>query len=84
MDHRARRIPQRHDMVQCGNGQGSFHPPIHRVPRDPVGVQVFDRAQVQLPLPGVVLGDVREPFPVRRRGAEVPFDEVIVDRWAGP
>lgn len=70
-------------MVQGGDGKGRFHPPVHGVSDDPVRMQVLDRAQVQLALPGVVRCDVREPFPVRGHGAEVPFNEVIVDRRAG-
>ncbi|MDQ0731129.1 hypothetical protein QFZ57_001923 [Arthrobacter sp. B1I2] len=67
-----------HGGVHCGDGQGCLYPPVHRVPADPVRMQVPDRARGQLALLGVVLDDVRPPFPVRCRGAEVPFDDVIV------
>ena len=42
-----------------------------RVADDPVGEHVLDRAEVELALAGVVLGDVGQPQLVRRVGGEV-------------
>lgn len=59
---------------------------------NPVGINVLDRAQVELALGSGVLGDVRNQQPVRRIGSElVPGAalavghraQVIVDRRAG-
>ena len=47
-----------------------------RVRDDPAVVAVDHRREVHLPVPGLDLGDVREPLLVRRFGGEIPFDEV--------
>ena len=56
---------------------------IHGVADDPVGADVFDRAEVELALAGGVLGDVGQPQPFGAVGGEVPLDEVVVHRRAG-
>jgi len=61
-----------------------LHPIRDGVAHDPVGVDVLDRAQIELALGGGVLGDVGQPQLVRLGGGEVPFDPVVVDRRAGP
>lgn len=47
-----------------------------RVRDDLAVVAVDHRREVHLPVPGLDLGDVREPLLVRRFGGEIPFDEV--------
>ena len=59
------------------------HPGVHRVADDPVGVDVLDRAEVELALAGGVLGDVGQPGPVRAGRGELAGDQVIVDRRPG-
>ncbi len=47
-----------------------LHSGVDRVPHDASGVGVLDRAEVELALAGVVLGDVGQPQPVRHLGCE--------------
>ena len=56
------------------------HPVADRVPDDPAGAGVFDRAHVQLAVAGGVFGDIGKPQLVRRVGGEDAVDKVIVDR----
>jgi hypothetical protein len=48
-----------------------------------VGVDVLDRAEVELDLTGPMLGDVGRPQLVGGVGDEIATDQVVVDRWAG-
>ena len=50
-----------HGVVQGGHGQAGLHPLVDGVAHDPVAEDVLDRAEVQLPFTGGVVGDVREP-----------------------
>lgn len=52
-------------VLQRGDGQAGLHLRVDGVADDPVGPDVLDRAQVELALGGVVLGDVGQPQPVR-------------------
>ncbi|SDP63285.1 hypothetical protein SAMN04487914_1225 [Arthrobacter sp. ok909] len=81
--HGAFRMPEPYRIVEGRDGQGRFHPGIDGVAHDPVGIDVFDGAQVELALIGPVLGDVRQPQLIGRCRGEVPFDVVIVQRRAG-
>ncbi len=56
---------------------------VDRVAHNAAGVHVLDRAQIQRALAGGLLGDVREPQPVRPVGGEVAPDPVVVHRRAG-
>lgn len=56
---------------------------VDRVPHDPVGVQVLDRAQIELALTGGVFGDVGQPQLVGPLGGETASDEVDMHRRAG-
>ena len=74
------------DVVAAGHGvlertdrQTGLHPGVYGVADDPVGEDVLDRAEVQLALAGLVLGDVRQPQFIRADGGEVPTDQIIVD-----
>ena len=49
------RVAQSRDRELCG------HPGVNRIADDPVGVNVFDRAQIQLAFVGTVLSDIHEP-----------------------
>ena len=51
-----------------------------RVRDDSAIVTIDHRGEVHLPVPGLDLGDVREPLLVRRFGREIPFDEVAGSR----
>ena len=51
------------------DGEPGLHPVADGVAHDPAGVDVLDRAQVELALAGGVLGDVGQPQLVRRRSA---------------
>lgn len=66
-------VPKRRD------GQVRGRPRIDRVPHDPVRVNVFDGAKVELALVGPVLGDVSQPqlFKLRRR--EIAEHEIVVN-----
>jgi hypothetical protein len=71
-----------------GHLDGRDHEPgLHALvdgpPDDPVREHVLDGTDADLALVGLVLGDVREPQPVRRRGGEVAAHEVVVRRGAG-
>jgi hypothetical protein len=70
------------DDTELGNGQGCFHPPVHRVPDDPVGVQVLIAHRYSFPSPVwcSVMSVSHSGF-----GAvalKSPLDEIIVDRRA--
>jgi hypothetical protein len=52
-------------VVEGGDHEASLHPPVDGPADDPVRVHVLDGAQIELALAGGVLGDVREPQPVR-------------------
>ena len=72
------------DLTAAGHGvsdgvDGEFrgHPVRDRVPDDPVGEHVFDRAAVELAFARPVLRDIREPQPVGRVGAEHALDVVV-------
>ncbi|MCU1634032.1 MAG: hypothetical protein JWM61_2684 [Micrococcaceae bacterium] len=54
-----------------GHGKSRGHPVIHRVADDALGVDVLDRAEVELAGVGPVFRDVREPQLVRPVGAEL-------------
>jgi hypothetical protein len=73
----------RDGVAQRAHGQLGLHPRVDRVADDPVGVDVLDRAEVELALAGAVLGDVGQPQLVRSTGGEVALDQVVVDRRAG-
>lgn len=47
-----------------------------------MGVNVLHRAEVELSFTGGVFGDVCQPQFVRRRGGEVTFHQVVVNRWS--
>ena len=68
--------------LQGAEGEVAGHPRVDRIAHDPAGPDVLDRAQVQLPLAGGVLGDVGQPHHVRAGCGEVPLDQVIVHRRA--
>jgi hypothetical protein len=68
-------------VVERGHGQPGLHPRVDGVPDDPVGVDLLDRAEVELALTGAVLGDVGEPQLVRGGDGElVPDPALIVDQ----
>src|SRR5665647_400095 len=71
-----------HRGVQGVHGELGLHPVADRVPDDPVGEHVLDRAAVDLALVGAVLGDVREPQPVR--GGRVKFLSTRSSWTGGP
>src|SRR3984893_15543391 len=60
--------------------QGGPQMSRHRPADDPAAVQVHDGGQIELALIGLDVGDVGEPDPVRRIGAEVPIQQVRRDR----
>ena len=70
-------------MVEGVNGEPRCHPISHRVADDPPAAGDLDRAEVELPLSGGVLGDVGQPQPVDLLGGEGALDKVVVDRRAG-
>lgn len=52
---------------------------------DLVTEDILDRTQVQPPLPGVVLGVVHQPQPIRGIGTELALHHIIVSgrtRWS--
>src|SRR3954469_821638 len=69
--------------AQGRHRQGSLHAGVDGVADDPAGVDVFDCAEIELALGGVVLGDVGQPGLVGRGGGELPIDQVVVHRRAG-
>ena len=62
------------------NDEAGLHPGVDGPAHDPIRPEVFDGAQVELPLTGGMLGDVGQPQPVRPPGGEVAAHEVVV-RW---
>ncbi len=70
-------------VAQRGDGELGGHPGVEGVPDDLVAGAVLDRAQVELALPGGVLGDVGEPLAVEPVGGEVTPEQVVVHRRAG-
>ena len=82
MHHRPGRAACPHGVLQCRDGKRGLHPRVHRVADDPGGIDVLDRAQLELPLGSGVLRDVGQPELVWRLGGEVPLHQVIVDRWS--
>jgi hypothetical protein len=64
--------------LQGSHREGRLHPGVDGIAHEAAGVDVLDRAQIQLALAGRVLGDVREPQPVRPVRGEVP-PQVVVD-----
>lgn len=72
-----------HSHIECVNSQPSPHPGIDRVAHDPVRAHVLDRAEVQLALTCLVLGNVRKPELVHTIRGEVTVHEVVMDRRAG-
>lgn len=83
MNDRRDRCAKRHGVIQGGHRQRRLHSRVDRVAHDPVGVDVFDGAEVELAFVGAVLGDIGQPDLVGGRGAELTLDEVVVDRWSG-
>ena len=55
----------------------------HRPADDPSAVGVLHGCEVEPPLPGPQVGDVRDPQHVRSVRPELPFDEVISDTDTG-
>ena len=82
-DHPGRVPASPHGVFEGVHGQRCAHAVADRVPHDPAGEDVFDRAQVQFPLVRSMLGDVGEPQPVRALGGELTLHEVVVDGRAG-
>src|SRR5699024_4534063 len=81
-----------HSHLKSVYGQARLHSGPDRVADDPGGVDVLDRAHVQLALIGPVFGYVGQPQLVDGRGTElVPNPtigigndaQVVVNRWAG-
>ncbi len=66
--------------LECVHGDAGLHPGVDRVADDLVREHVLDRAEVELPLRGPVLGDVGQPQLVRAIGGEVALHEVVVHR----
>ena len=83
-DHDAVRFTSRQCRSQRRDGEFRGHAITHRVPDDPVGEQVLDRAAVDLAFSGRMFGQVRDPLTVRTSGSEVPAQQVIGDRRSGP
>jgi len=52
----------------------------HRPADDPAAVQIHDGGQIEPALIGLDVGDIGEPDPVRRSGAEVALEQVRSDR----
>lgn len=69
--------------VEGVDRESGFHSRVDGVADDPVRVHVLDRAQVELALTGVMLGDICEPQSIPLIGGEVAGDEVVVDRRPG-
>jgi len=84
INNRAHRAALRYSIVERSDRQGRLHSTIDRVPNNPVRPHILDRAQVQLPLIGAMLGDVGQPQLVRILRGELAVDEVVMDRRAGP
>lgn len=53
---------------------------VHRPTHDPLVEQVQHDAQIQLALPCLELGDVRDPLGLRLQRSEVPLQEVAHPR----
>jgi hypothetical protein len=71
VDHAAGHIFTAGDgVVERRDGQPGLHPRVDGVAHDPVGVDVLDRAEVELAFTGAVLGDVGQPQLVRATGGE--------------
>lgn len=70
-------------MVQGVHRERGLHSRVDRVADDPVGVHVFDGAEVELAFIGAVLGDVGQPDLVGGLGAELTLHEVVMNRWPG-
>jgi hypothetical protein len=67
-------------VVEGVNGEPRGHSGVHRVADDPVAASVLDSAEVELALPGGVLGDVGQPQLVELLSTELAGDQV----WAAP
>src|SRR5437763_12389035 len=61
-----------------GEHEAGFHAAVDRPADDPIREDVLDRAEVELAFVGAVLGDVREPQPVRCVRVELATDEVVM------
>lgn len=80
MGHATGDITTHHDSIlESSDGQARLHPGVDRVPDDLVGEHVLDRAEVQLALRGLMLGDVSEPELIRSLGGELmPYSALLV------
>jgi len=63
--------------------EAGLHPGVDGIAHDATGVHVLDGTQIQLALAGCVLGDVRQPQPVRPGCGEVPPHQIIMNRRPG-
>jgi hypothetical protein len=55
----------------------------HRPPDDPSGVGVLHGCEVEPPLPGPQIGDVRDPQLIRSVRPELPFNQIVGDPHTG-
>lgn len=66
-------------MAKGGHRECGLHPRVARIAHDPVGIDVFDVAQLELAFTGGMLGDVGQPHIVGALSAELAADEVVLD-----
>ncbi|GIZ95769.1 hypothetical protein TTY48_03810 [Tsukamurella sp. TY48] len=81
--NRGRATAPGHGAVDGVDRDAGLHPFVDRVSDDPIRIDVFDRAQIQLALAGVVLCDISEPQTVRGLSGELAFYQVVMDRRSG-
>jgi hypothetical protein len=76
------RLPASDRRAERGGRELGGHALFDGVADDPVGEHVLDRAAVELPLDGRVLGDVGEPHRITSPRRELALQQVVVHRRA--
>src|SRR5690606_14317594 len=76
-DHPSRVSTLCHRVLQRPNRERGFHPLIDRVPHDPIRTHILERAEIQPPFTGMVLGDIDEPFLVHTLRGELALHEIV-------
>ena len=83
MDDSSLRVTRANRVAQCPHRERRLHPFIGGVADDAIGVEVLDRANVELAGIRVVLGDVSQPHLVGTSGREVTLRQVVVNGRSG-
>jgi hypothetical protein len=75
---RGRAAARGHGTVDGVNRDAGLHPLVDAVSDDPIRVDAFDRAQVDLAFAGMVFSDVVEPQLIRRLSCDFWLHQIIM------